>query len=91
MSIRSTRLNLCIAVALILLTASSSFAVALHDGLTWLNSSQTATVNWPDVDASEYYSTTTALDAVCLLAPTNFSYSMIQGDVVATVALRKLM
>ena len=48
---------------------------AITTGLSWLTSVQTSTGNWPEVNTSEYYSTTTALDAVYLLDPTNSSYA----------------
>jgi hypothetical protein len=80
-----------IIIGIILLSMLHSFAMAqsqsITTGIGWLTSSQTATGNWLEVNTSEYHSTTTALDAVYLLDPTNPSYatgfSWMTGQVVS--------
>ena len=73
------RKNILILVAIILLSiiTSSAFAQSpqISTGLTWLNSAQTTTGNWPGVETNEYYSTAAALDAVYALEPTSPVYT----------------
>ncbi len=64
---------------IILLSIIHSVSLAqspsITSGIGWLTSSQTSTGYWPEVNTSEYHSTTAALDAVYLLDPTNPSYA----------------
>ena len=72
------RKNLLICV-IIILSSLISFSVfaqtpQMSAGLTWLNSAQTTTGNWPAVETDEYFSTAAALDAAYALEPTSETY-----------------
>jgi len=73
------RKNVLIFAVFILLSIISYSAFAqspqISNGLTWLNSSQTTTGNWPQVVTSEYHSTAAALDATYALEPTSSIYT----------------
>jgi len=73
------RKNVFILAAIILLSivTSSTFAAPpqISTGLTWLNSAQTTTGNWPGVETNEYHSTAAALDAAYALEPTSPVYT----------------
>jgi squalene cyclase len=55
--------------------SASAQVPEITTSLTWLNSSQTATGNWPGVETDEYYSTAAALDAVYALEPSSSAYT----------------
>ena len=67
-----------IAIILSAVIGSSAFAQSsqITSGLSWLNSSQVVTGNWPGVNTSDYYSTAAALDAVYALEPTSSLYAV---------------
>ncbi|MDH4164481.1 MAG: hypothetical protein OEW15_17605 [Nitrospirota bacterium] len=65
-------------IILLSLLYSISFAQSpnITSGLGWLSSAQTPTGNWPQVDASEYHSTTAVLDAISVIDPASPAYSL---------------
>ena len=69
------------------LSSAQAQSPAVTNGLSWLNSVQTADGNWSAVDTSEYYSTATSLDAVYELAPTSTAYTLglqwLNGEIVS--------
>jgi subtilase family serine protease len=73
---RKSVFNLAIFIMLSIYGSSASaHSPIITSGFGWLTSEQTPTGNWPEVNVSEYYSTTTALAAVYLLDPANPSYT----------------